>query len=521
MTINFCHPCLNPEISCDTVCCDGYEVKNLIAVDPLQQKGLLADYFIKPPMTVTVKLICDVNLSHIIIYPRVGIQKSIGFEIYASQKSTTAISEHQFIGLGYIRNSEDCIVFSKKKKTGGVLSAINIPFSKHFLFSRVQNLITSVRTLSIKVTKTQNSSVPSLKRIEIWGHPSPNCDLECKKKVEALWKDNLSITKTQQSDVSSQSSLQTKQEHHESELVIPEEFMDVITFSIMTMPMLLPSGKIIDLSTLEKCAKVDAQSGRVPSDPFTGEIFTEERKPIFFSKLKVRIDKFLNDNSHHETLRFTSRTVGKRKLSNDSDSSSVKKIYRQLEQKNNISPNLFNHQSTSSAQDSDSYHNAGLLQKNVKQPFPASDPAPEKINLKGITSTCQKEKTAHCSKASSNEEIICIDDADGDEVIVLSDDSDSSCQSLSKSVFTSTSHNVDDILRKTLAGLPSFRHPTSGSVSQKKQCQSCVIFDTLYRLPCGHFFCRNCLLSNTKDSQVLCQNCGQEFSSSEPVRFHE
>jgi hypothetical protein len=39
---------------------------------------------------------------------------------------------------------------------------------------------------------------------------------------------------------------------HEKDLDIPEDFLDSITFEIMTVPMRLPCGKNIDQLTLEK-----------------------------------------------------------------------------------------------------------------------------------------------------------------------------------------------------------------------------------------------------------------------------
>ena len=51
---------------------------------------------------------------------------------------------------------------------------------------------------------------------------------------------------------------------------IPSEFLDSITYDIMSVPMVLPSGYCVDRSTLEKLSNSDALCGRAPSDPFTG-----------------------------------------------------------------------------------------------------------------------------------------------------------------------------------------------------------------------------------------------------------
>lgn len=51
---------------------------------------------------------------------------------------------------------------------------------------------------------------------------------------------------------------------------VPEQFLDEITYELMALPMLLPSGHFVDRSTLEKLQHTDSMYGRPPSDPFTG-----------------------------------------------------------------------------------------------------------------------------------------------------------------------------------------------------------------------------------------------------------
>ena len=58
--------------------------------------------------------------------------------------------------------------------------------------------------------------------------------------------------------------------------VFQRSFLDALTFEMMTLPMLLPSGHYVDSSTLDKLAHTDALYGRPPTDPFTG---TEDLDP--------------------------------------------------------------------------------------------------------------------------------------------------------------------------------------------------------------------------------------------------
>ena len=52
----------------------------------------------------------------------------------------------------------------------------------------------------------------------------------------------------------------------------PDRFLDEITYEIMTIPMLLPSGHYVDRSTLDRVVQSDTSYGRSPSDPFTGSL---------------------------------------------------------------------------------------------------------------------------------------------------------------------------------------------------------------------------------------------------------
>ena len=51
-----------------------------------------------------------------------------------------------------------------------------------------------------------------------------------------------------------------------------EKFLDELTFEMMALPMLLPSGHYVDQTTLDKLAQSDVAAGRPPTDPFTGSL---------------------------------------------------------------------------------------------------------------------------------------------------------------------------------------------------------------------------------------------------------
>uniref|UniRef100_A0A0K8T915 RING finger protein 37 n=1 Tax=Lygus hesperus TaxID=30085 RepID=A0A0K8T915_LYGHE len=96
------------------------------------------------------------------------------------------------------------------------------------------------------------------------------------------------------------------------EVVVPEEFIDPISCEIMTIPMTLPSGNIVDLSTLEKFYSAEGKMGRGRSDPFTGVLFTDQNKPVAAVSLKARLDKFLLENCDEPSIKVLPRTLGKK-----------------------------------------------------------------------------------------------------------------------------------------------------------------------------------------------------------------
>ena len=109
----------------------------------------------------------------------------------------------------------------------------------------------------------------------------------------------------------------------------PVQFLDEITCEQMTVPMLLPSGHLVDKSTLERTRESDLLYGRPPSDPFTGVPFSEHHKPKFCPQLKVGIDQYC---SNHEICSGGIITAeGGRSVGGAED------ITRHLEQKGKLS----------------------------------------------------------------------------------------------------------------------------------------------------------------------------------------
>ncbi|XP_054629501.1 RING finger protein 37 isoform X2 [Dunckerocampus dactyliophorus] len=66
MVLNLCLPHFNTEISSNKLCADGYDVTNLISADPaLRRRGFKLEYFLRPPVQVTLRFGFKVELCRV------------------------------------------------------------------------------------------------------------------------------------------------------------------------------------------------------------------------------------------------------------------------------------------------------------------------------------------------------------------------------------------------------------------------------------------------------------------------
>ena len=66
---------------------------------------------------------------------------------------------------------------------------------------------------------------------------------------------------------------------------VPDEdggLLDALTHLPMTSPLVLPSGHIVDRTTLETYSAAEERWGRPPNDPFTRRPFTRDRRPVCY-----------------------------------------------------------------------------------------------------------------------------------------------------------------------------------------------------------------------------------------------
>ncbi|XP_029017621.1 RING finger protein 37 [Betta splendens] len=66
MVVNLCLPHFSTTIHCNKLCADGYDVTNLLSADPaLRRQGFKLEYFLRPPVEVTLKFGFQVELCRV------------------------------------------------------------------------------------------------------------------------------------------------------------------------------------------------------------------------------------------------------------------------------------------------------------------------------------------------------------------------------------------------------------------------------------------------------------------------
>ncbi|XP_068461358.1 RING finger protein 37 [Clinocottus analis] len=66
MVLNLCLPPFHTTVQCNKLCADGYDVTNLVSADPaLRRRGFKLEYFLRPPVQVTLKFGFQVELCRV------------------------------------------------------------------------------------------------------------------------------------------------------------------------------------------------------------------------------------------------------------------------------------------------------------------------------------------------------------------------------------------------------------------------------------------------------------------------
>ncbi|XP_067656724.1 RING finger protein 37-like [Haliotis asinina] len=520
MLVDFGHWSLQPSVSCDKPSSDGYEVENLTSRDSSHHcRGFLAENFIKPPVNITYTFPCKISIHQIYINPVIGAQKSTAIEIYTSSNSITNswlgdtdsgrngrrgghFDSPFFINIGKISSEKPgqlCFTYPRFVATPPYSvdrMCVNGCQISELRNQRTQCLI-AVSQLTIRITRTSGSCVPAVKSVKILGQPAVSNRREILEKVYKIYVESINpmpkiADKVKSTETKPNTSLET-----DSGLEIPDEFLDPILCEIMALPMLLPCGKSLDQSTLDKYIDTEASWGRQPNDPFTGVPFSADSKPIPNNSLKSRIDAFVLQNSNNEKLKCVPRTLGRKDggiVSKPSQTSLISSVSNSAHcsMNSNLKRNMDFHEHESELHSKKLKTDSSVLRSTV-------------VSSNGISENNQNSSQPVLSQSRGG------NSQSHHPTSHESQLNSSLCQAMS-----------------LLNGLPSFtkRQCIARKCEEPREtCVSCHCdldkSKSVYKLLCSHLICRPCLLRPGSSKQmILCGKCDNVSPLSQVIRVH-
>ncbi|CAF3433191.1 unnamed protein product [Rotaria socialis] len=315
MLINFCTVQFCPIFECSQMQLDGYHAENL-AKDFSQNNGFLADPLQRLPIDIYIRFPFNIDIKHIYMSPTIGHHRSTLIEfsvnhqiidektswlINSSNKSNIVNTNHiSFHRIAQILNEDETTrrieIHDQDNEQQPTDHTIRYRFSSNL------HLI-NCSTIKITIKRKWRLSTCALKYLQIWGVLSNSIPIELKNKLQQII------------SPPSKESPSTNNRNASPLDEIPSDFLDSLTCDLMLIPMLLPSGHLIDRTTLEKCIAEDIRWCRSQRDPFTLEAFTELTQPVVAQQLKVRIDHFLSEHQNdpkyrnHERLLDANRPI--------------------------------------------------------------------------------------------------------------------------------------------------------------------------------------------------------------------
>ncbi|XP_046576107.1 RING finger protein 37-like [Haliotis rubra] len=520
MLVDFGHWSLQPSVSCDKPSSDGYEVENLTSRDSsLQRRGFLAENFIKPPVNITYKFPCKISIHQIFINPVVGAQKSTAIEIYTSSNRIInswlgdidsgrngrrggLFDSPFFINIGKISSDiPGRLCFTYPRFVATPPYSVDRMCTNGCQMSELRNqrtqCLTAVSQLTIRITRTSGSCIPAVKSVQIFGQPAVSNQREILEKVYKIYLESITpMPKIADKVNTTETKPNTSLETH-SGLEIPDEFLDPIMCEIMALPMLLPCGKSLDQSTLEKYIDTEASWGRQPNDPFTGVPFSADSKPIPNNSLKSRIDAFVLQNSNNEKLKSVPRTLGRKhgeivnKPSQTSLFPSVSSTAH-CSTNSNLKRNMDFHE-----------HESELHSKKLK-------PDSSVLRSTVVSSNGMSENNQNSSQPK------------------LSQSRGGNSHSHHPTSHESQLNTSLSQAMSLLNGLPSFTKRQSIATKCEELRETCVSCHSdldksksVYKLVCSHMICRSCLVRPGSSKQIIhCGKCDNVSPLSQVTRVH-
>ncbi|KAL0187421.1 hypothetical protein M9458_019091 [Cirrhinus mrigala] len=277
-------------LSCSQLCADGYDVSNLLSADPIaRRKGFKLEYFLRPPVHVTLSFQVKMELCRLDVelWPWGMDQGRTSRRLEILSCSERDCERFELVSRCDLQEElQVCFVHPGFKPRAPFADPPpqTAPGAKtHELWKR--GSLGSIAQLRVSIPYSGAASALGIKSLTVWALPSRCCPAS---ELERIWDVHLNSLKRNDRPTIA---VPSKPDPLLSETPIPEEFLDPLTQELMVFPMILPSGMVIDNSTLEEYQKREATWGRLPNDPFTGVPFTQDSKPIPNPLLKSRIDR--------------------------------------------------------------------------------------------------------------------------------------------------------------------------------------------------------------------------------------
>ena len=156
-----------------------------------------------------------------------------------------------------------------------------------------RRLTRCVKEIEIKILRTKASCAPGLSNLRILGTPISLADRkEVERRVAAAAQRGTRIeappaagrSQERNADEGSGAASSTSAREPDTGTTASDGIVDALTFERARIPMVLPSGQIVDKSTLDEYNRREEAWGRAPNDPFTGKVFTRDRRPILLDQ---------------------------------------------------------------------------------------------------------------------------------------------------------------------------------------------------------------------------------------------
>ncbi|XP_011613919.2 RING finger protein 37 isoform X2 [Takifugu rubripes] len=576
MVLNLCLPDFNTTVHCNKLCADGYDVTNLVSAEPaVRRRGFKLEYFLRPPVQVTLKFGFLVELCRLDVelWPwgmdqgqackRLEISTSsdraqdqkrfhkndrVKMQMRDQHQDTRGVrSSKMFPGQQWSLQAQqwgDEALPEPQQVTSASLktesSSSEAQFKLEELWSRGPLSLGAVTQLRVTIAFGGAASALGFKALAVWGQPARCCPAEELERIKTIHEacgrqppsPGLFVPSVSQRKPPVKAVIPLSTDS------IPDDFLDPITQEVMVLPMLLPSGMSVDNSTLEEHQKREATWGRAPNDPFTGVPFTSVSRPVPNPQLKSRIDHFLLRNG----LTGLNGRLGRRGEGEHPQAS------RLVASAMDVSPESSHHNKNASDNlviQFDADARAGVSQTENR-------PADETSQTSKRRSLLERGNKRHLDAEAEDRWTAASQPPKRQRGDALPSCSSSHEERLSAS--------LDDALVSVLRGRPSFTSnlslqrrlapdsadsepaqdthscqatsagPAGGTMCSACSCSMSVYSKStpsVYRLACGHLLCRSCLHSESQQvdaaglsNHVRCPACRSATPRCDVVRVH-